>query len=189
MESALVICSSAKGSQAISEILQTCHFSNIDIFSHGNEARRKLNERQYDLILINTPLSDGGDIELSLDLSCMFPCGVILLVKAENADQIQCYVENSGVFVVPKPVNRHVILQMIRYIGIFQNKLREMEEKNVTLQKKYDDLRTVDRAKCALIEHLHMTESQAHRYIEKKAMDMRLPKRVVAEDIIKTYML
>lgn len=187
MESALVISSSAKGTQAISEILHVCHFSNIDVSSNGNEARRKLYERQYDLILINSPLSDGGDMELSLDLSCTVSCGIILLVKAETADQIQSCVESAGIFVIPKPVNRHVILQTIKYIDIFQNKLREMEKVNFSLQKKFDDLRVVDRAKCTLIQHLNMTEAQAHRYIEKKAMDSRLSKRTVAEDILKTY--
>ena len=38
-----------------------------------------------------------------------------------------------------------------------------------------------------LIQYLSMTESQAHRYIEKQAMDMRLPKRAVAESILNTY--
>jgi ANTAR domain. len=35
--------------------------------------------------------------------------------------------------------------------------------------------------------HLNMTEDQAHRYIQKKAMDMRTSPRKVAEQIIKTY--
>ncbi|MBO5438043.1 MAG: ANTAR domain-containing protein, partial [Thermoguttaceae bacterium] len=34
-----------------------------------------------------------------------------------------------------------------------------------------------DRAKCVLIEYLNMTEADAHRYIEKQAMDLRRSKR------------
>lgn len=189
MESALVVSSSPKATKAITEMLQSCNFGAIDVSSHGNDARRKLSDRPYDLVLINTPLTDGRDMELALDFSLTVPCGVILLVKEETAEQVQAGVEEAGVFVAPKPVNRHALLQTIRYIGVFQQKLKELEEKNNALQKKFDDLRVVDRAKCALIEYLHLTEPQAHRYIEKKAMDLRLPKRVVAEDIIKTYML
>ena len=33
-----------------------------------------------------------------------------------------------------------------------------------------------------------MTEADAHRYIEKQAMDRRLSRRQVAENIIKTYL-
>jgi response regulator NasT len=32
-----------------------------------------------------------------------------------------------------------------------------------------------------------MTEPQAHRYIEKQAMDLRLPKREIAIHLIRTY--
>ena len=45
----------------------------------------------------------------------------------------------------------------------------------------------IDRAKCVLIQVLGMTEPQAHRYIEKQAMDMRVSKRQVAEELLKTY--
>ena len=44
----------------------------------------------------------------------------------------------------------------------------------------------VDRAKCALIQYLGFTEPQAHRYIEKQAMDLRQTRREVAESILKS---
>jgi response regulator NasT len=34
---------------------------------------------------------------------------------------------------------------------------------------------------------MKMTEKEAHRYIEKQAMDMRITKRAVAEKIIRTF--
>lgn len=49
------------------------------------------------------------------------------------------------------------------------------------------EIRIVNRAKWALIENLKMTEADAHRYIEKQAMDRCIAKREVAEEIIKTY--
>ena len=45
----------------------------------------------------------------------------------------------------------------------------------------------VNRAKWLLIEELKMTEQEAHRYIEKQAMDRCVTKRVVAEQILSTY--
>ncbi|MPN53777.1 hypothetical protein SDC9_201443 [bioreactor metagenome] len=45
----------------------------------------------------------------------------------------------------------------------------------------------IDRAKMLLISHLAFSEAQAHRYIEKQAMDMRATKRAIAEEILKTY--
>ena len=50
-----------------------------------------------------------------------------------------------------------------------------------------EEIRIVNRAKCLLISELKMTESEAHRYIEKNAMDNCIPKRKAAENIIKIY--
>ena len=49
------------------------------------------------------------------------------------------------------------------------------------------DIRTINRAKWLLIEQLRMTESEAHYYIERQAMDTRLSRREVAENIIRSY--
>ncbi len=62
-----------------------------------------------------------------------------------------------------------------------------MEKQNRTLREKMEDIRAVNRAKWLLIEHLSMTEQDAHYYIEKQAMDTRLSRREVAEHIIRTY--
>ena len=49
------------------------------------------------------------------------------------------------------------------------------------------EIKIVNRAKLLLISELQMDESQAHRYIEKQAMDRCVTRKVVAEEIIKTY--
>ena len=45
----------------------------------------------------------------------------------------------------------------------------------------------VNRAKWLLIEELKMTEQEAHRYIEKRAMDRCVTRRAVAEQILSIY--
>ena len=62
-----------------------------------------------------------------------------------------------------------------------------LRQENVKLQSKIEEIRLVDRAKCALIQYLSMTEEQAHHFIEKQAMDMRTTKREIAEGILKSY--
>jgi two-component system, response regulator PdtaR len=48
-------------------------------------------------------------------------------------------------------------------------------------------LRIIDRAKWILISSMKMSEQEAHRYIEKQAMDIRSSRRFVAEGILKRY--
>ena len=48
-----------------------------------------------------------------------------------------------------------------------------------------EEIRIVNRAKWILISELKLDEPEAHRYIEKQAMDRCISKRIVAEEIIK----
>ena len=49
------------------------------------------------------------------------------------------------------------------------------------------EIRLVNKAKWLLISQLSMSEPEAHRYIEKQAMDRRLPKLEIAEEILASY--
>ena len=50
-----------------------------------------------------------------------------------------------------------------------------------------EEIRIVNRAKWLLISELKMSEEDAHRYIEKQAMDRCITRRAMAESIIRTY--
>ena len=56
-----------------------------------------------------------------------------------------------------------------------------------TFEEKMSEIRLVNRAKLLLISELSMTEPEAHRYIEKHAMDRCVAKKQIAEEIIRTY--
>lgn len=49
------------------------------------------------------------------------------------------------------------------------------------------DQQIIDRAKLMLITRLSMTEPEAHRFIEKSAMNRCVKKRVIAEGILRVY--
>ena len=61
------------------------------------------------------------------------------------------------------------------------------EKKTLSIEEKMEEIRIVNRAKWLLISELKLDEPEAHRYIEKQAMDRCVSKRVVAEEVIKTY--
>ena len=68
-----------------------------------------------------------------------------------------------------------------------RERLRKSEKKALSIEEKMEEIRIVNRAKWILIRELKLDEPEAHRYIEKQAMDRCISKRIVAEEIIKTY--
>ena len=65
--------------------------------------------------------------------------------------------------------------------------MKKLEQEKSKLTKQLDDIKTIDRAKCCLIQYLNLTENQAHRHIQKLAMDTRRSQREIADDILRTY--
>ncbi len=181
----LLISSSEKVRDYLSEFVSSQEEAHIDTTFTASQARRLLIERDYDIVMINVPLKDESGIELSLDISER--SSVLLLVKAEFADQVQERVESSGVFVVEKPIIKQVLYSALRFLWASRRKMEHLLERQGMLNQQLEDAKIINRAKCCLIEYLGMTEPQAHRHIEKQAMDMRRNKRSVAEDILKTY--
>jgi response regulator NasT len=64
-----------------------------------------------------------------------------------------------------------------------------MHTENEKLHKKIEEIKIIDKAKWVLIENLGMDEQQAHRYMEKQAMDQRKSRYAVALSLLKTYQM
>ena len=75
----------------------------------------------------------------------------------------------------------------LEMVAAARRRVLGLKQENRKLQSKIEEIRLVDRAKCMLIQYLSMTESQAHRYIEKQAMDRRVTRGEVARSILGLY--
>lgn len=170
----------------VAEMLPKSSFDPILRAGDAGEVRRMLLDTSVDIVIINTPLTDDFGVELALDLAEQ-PIGVLLLVKNELYDQVCYKVEDSGVLTLGKPMTRQGFYSAAKLLSAVSARLSKMEKQNRTLQEKMADIRVVNRAKWLLIEHHHMKEEDAHYFIEKQAMDTRLSRREVAENIIRSY--
>lgn len=187
MKSALIVSSADKAKTFLEGALITNNFANIVTVSTGGEARRALMEKSFDIVIINTPLTDEFGHELSLFITDIYSSGVILIIKSEMTDEISSQVEDCGVFVIPRPISRQFFFQALKFVKASRTRIEDLENENMKLQNKIEEIRIVNRAKCVLIQYLRMTEPQAHRYIEKQAMDKRSTKKEIAKEILKTY--
>lgn len=187
MNSALIVSASEKGNTTITEMLKALFIDEIISVETCGEARRRLALRDFDLVIINAPLKDETGEDLSRYVAQTGASQVILLVKNEVFDAVSSVCEGDGVLTVAKPVNRAVLWSAFKLASATRNRLRRVQDENSQLLQKIEDIRIIDRAKCLLISYLRMSEKDAHRYIEKQAMDMRSTKREVAEGILKTY--
>lgn len=185
--SVLVVSASEKFNSNIMALLPMTDYWPVSIVRSVSEAKRKLAEQDCDIVLINAPLPDDFGLRLAIDVCNTSDAGVLMLVKSDLYNDIYSKAVEFGVMTLSKPTSSQMVAQSLRVLCATRERLRKVEERQATVEEKIEEIRLVNRAKWLLIQYLSMTETDAHRYIEKQAMDLRTSKRRVAEDIIQTY--
>lgn len=169
------------------ELVPDNGFGAVRVCKTAGETRREMLGGHVSLVVINAPLTDENGLALAREIAEGTIAGVLLLVKADVFDMVSVRLEESGVLVVAKPVARQLFDQALRFALSSRNRMAHLQAENERLEKKLAEHQLVNRAKCVLMQYLGMSEEQAHRYIEKQAMDKRQTKASVARTIIVTY--
>jgi response regulator NasT len=188
MNRALIISSSAPDSDMIMQLLSSQGCGAIACVRSGSEARRLIqNDAEPELVIINTPLSDEFGQELAVMIAENSSAGIILICGNDIADDIGDKVSDSGICVVPKPLNEQQLSRSVKLVTATRSRMMGLKKENADLLTKIDEMRLINRAKCTLMQYLKFTEPQAHKYIEKQAMNTRQTRREVAMRILATY--
>ena len=171
---------------SIAQLLLELDCDNISTFTSG-AIIRGVDISKFDSVIISTPLSDEFGLDLVADISKDAKNGIVVLAKREIADEVQKKIRFTGAFVLPRPFNKALLIQTIKLAEIAHIGMAKLEEENRQLTQQLSDMKIVNRAKSMLMQYLNLTEDQAHRHIQKQAIDLRKTQRAVAEDILKTY--
>ncbi|MBQ8893256.1 MAG: ANTAR domain-containing protein [Clostridia bacterium] len=185
--SVLVVSAAEAFTSAFCELLPESKYYPVRISPSISAAKRAMAEREYDYAIINAPLPDDIGIRFAIDTCNSRNTVVLLLVRSEMYAEIYDKVAEHGVFTLSKPTSKPTIATALSWMSSARERLRKFEKKTLSIEEKMEEIRIVNRAKWMLINELHMEEPEAHRYIEKQAMDRCESKKVVAEEIIKTY--
>ena len=187
--SVLLVSSSPKFNESMLALLPESRFYPVAAVSDVSSARRRLLESKYDIVIINAPLPDDFGTRLALNICDNSGTAVLLFVKAEHYPDINGRVSPFGVLVLPKPASSQTVSQSLQLLCGTRERLRRMEQKTASIEEKMEEIRIINRAKLLLMEQLKMTEKEAHRFIEKQAMDQRLTRARVAQLILDRYEL
>lgn len=185
--SVLIVTATDSFTEKIMPLLPVTDYWPVTVVRSIGEARRKISETAFDIVLINAPLPDDFGMRLAVDICTGSGAGVLLLVRNDQFDDIYARVVSYGVLTLSKPTSMQMVAQNLRILCATRERMRQMEAKQAPVEEKIEEIRLVNRAKWLLIECLSMTEPEAHHYIEKQSMDRRISKREVAETVIKTY--
>lgn len=187
MERALIVCDNEKGTDFYKSFLKENGIRDMVVTDSGAKSKRVSQDYDFDVCIINGPIGGTSGEELAIDIAEKNLCQVILFVKAEYLEEIAATVEDYGVITVSKPINRQLFWQALKLARVAQRRINMAQKESAKLEKKLEDMKIISRAKLLLIINRDITESEAHKIIEKQAMDTRSTRVDVAKDIIKEY--
>ncbi len=183
MKKAIIVSRKDFTADMISSTLKNMGYSDISAFASGSEARRYMLNITADIIIINSPVNDESGAELAIYAAEKTAAFVIFLCNRDIADDLADKLSSYNILVLSKPVSRRTISDGIKLLDadtIHFSDIRESEE----VMQRIGDIRLINRAKSMLMKYLNFTEPQAHRRLEKMAMNSRCTRRDAAKKII-----
>ena len=150
-------------------------------------AQRAVAERSFDFVIINAPLKDDIGVRFAIDCSTEQNAFVLFLISHEIHADIYAKVAQHGVFTLPKPMGKQSMENALRWLLTAKRKLSGAEKKTNKMEDKMEEIRLVNKAKWLLISNEGLLEPEAHRYLEKEAMNRCITKKAVAKEIIEKY--
>ena len=168
----------------LKEILEAEGYAVIGETSRGDEAIDLVRMLEPDLVVLDIKMPGMNGIDVAKVISDEGLAAVILLTAFSQQDLIQ-EASNAGVLAyLVKPFQRSDLVPSIELaLGRFKE-ISDLKQETLMLQESLQTRKLVDRAKGLLIDNYGLKESDAYRYLQKKAMEDRTTMKAVAEDIL-----
>ena len=162
----------------------------INMLDYANNcalSRRMILERNYEILIVNTQLSDETGVNLAIDAAEINKMGVILFANPEKYNEYYDKVHEYGVLTLPNTAGSETFIQTLRLLCATRQRLQTLEKKNMSFSERMAEVRLISEAKLLLIQKVKLSEDEAHKYIERYAMNNRITFALAAKVIINQY--
>ena len=186
----LVACSAPRVTdvlkRALSEVSAGAQVS-VNACTSAAAARESLSRGDFDILIIASPLPDEFGVRFAREVRARHTCEILVLCPADRYEDTFARLMEEGILVVSRPLSAPVLTFALRTLFTMRERIRAATEHTVSLEEKMAEIRKVNHAKWLLIDRLKMTEPDAQHYIERQAMNLRVSKGRLADDIIRQY--
>ena len=150
----------------------------------GQRAIELAEELRPDLVILDVkmPVLDGIAAAERIAGARIAP--VVILTAFSQRDLDERARDAGAMAYLVKPFSKSDLVPAIEMAVSRFAELAMLESEVADLTERLETRKAVDRAKGVLQEQLHLSESEAFRWIQKTAMDLRLSMRQVADGVI-----
>lgn len=137
-----------------------------------------------DVAILAVGLSDGDGVEAARQVMTTCPSPLVLVTSRTEANVAARAVEAGVLGFLAKPLRPQ---ELGPALDLAVSRFRDLEavrKENEEFKRKLESRRLVDRAKALLIQRMGLTEPEAHRRLQKTAMDTRRPMADIAQAVL-----
>lgn len=110
--------------------LQKSGFPNIDIAYTGEDAVKRANDRNYDLVVSDYKLGDISGQKVFAELQSLSKIPSFVMISGYNDEQLQV-LRDCGILVLPKPFNGANLVKIVE--AVYFKKLKVLAESTQTI--------------------------------------------------------
>ena len=124
----LIVSSEEKSVEFIRSCFNGISNSEIKISAAERDAEKELSEREFDIVIINSPLEDGSGKKLAALTAKICDAQILLIVKKDLYNNAVKTADENGYFCVSKPMSKDFLSQTIRLLSTMAKKVKKMEK-------------------------------------------------------------
>ena len=150
----------------------------------GEEAVRLAQECRPDLVMMDVQMPKLDGIAAASLIAADRIAPVVMLTAFSQRELVDRAREAGAMAYLVKPFNQSDLVPAIEIALSRFAEIRQLESEIGDLTEQLAARKVIERAKAVLIASLGLSEPDAFRWIQKTAMDLRIPMRQVADRVV-----
>jgi response regulator NasT len=168
----------------LKEMLEEEGFDVVGEAADGEAAVRLAGERSPDLVIMDIKMPGLDGLSAAERIRESPGCAVLVLTAFSQKDLVKKAAEAGAMAYLVKPFQKTDLLPAIDIALARHAELSAVRKEATDRSEQLEARKLIDRAKGRLMDRENMTEADAFRFIQKRAMDERVPMKQVARRIL-----
>ncbi|MBA2272392.1 MAG: response regulator [Actinobacteria bacterium] len=168
----------------LKEMLQEEGFDVVGEASDGDAAIRLAEERRSDLVIMDIKMPGMDGLAAAERITDQGLGAVLILTAFSQKELVRRAARAGAMGYLVKPFQKSDLMPAIEIALVRHAELQAVRAESADLAERLDARKYIDRAKGYLADRRGMSEPEAFRFIQKKAMDERRPMKDVARDLV-----
>jgi two-component system, response regulator PdtaR len=168
----------------LKEMLEEEGFDVVGEASDGEAAVRLSRERDPDIVIMDIKMPGLDGLSAAERIVSEGLAAVLILTAFSQRDLVHRAAQAGAIGYLVKPFQKSDLVPAIEVALARHAELLAVKKESADLSEQLETRKLVDRAKGKLMDERGLSEAEAFRQIQKKAMDERRSMRDVAREVI-----